>query len=165
MALLGWILNLEVGAPAPPEVHVFTNLDAQVEADLLRPFLEAGPADAQAATDLLAAFLATGPTLAQSVADLDASFLRTDMGWGTFGLLAATGDVSVPVTAGTTVKGIFDRPTSAGDERDGPTWWGAVSDGYQIGSFLTVTGEGTYQIAAMQRDGDGRLAECLLEVR
>lgn len=102
---------------------------------------------------------------AQIATDLADTLLRVDNGWGTNALLAASGAVAVPVATGTAVVGIFDDVSSPGDERVGPTWWGAVSDGYHLGRFLTVTGEGTFQIAAMQRDGDGRVCECLLEER
>ena len=98
---------------------------------------------------------------AQIALDLSASFLRIETGFATTGLLAAAGARAIPVTTGTVVAGILDIETAQG-ERVGPRWWGRESDGYAHGLYLTVTGEGTFMVAAPRPEGDGRLVGCYL---
>ncbi len=100
---------------------------------------------------------------AQILADLNTSFLRVENGFGTSALLAPTGTVrTVPVATGIAVVGIFDDGTAEGDQRGGPRWWGNGATGYEIGRYLTVTGQGTFLIEAIRPEGDGRLFSCLL---
>lgn len=101
----------------------------------------------------------------QIATDFAGSFLRVDNGFATNGLLGASGVTTVPLTTGTSVVGIFDRPTVTAGARGGPRWWCHEADGYAIGRYLTVTGEGTFQIAAINPEDDGHILSCLLEAR
>jgi len=99
---------------------------------------------------------------AQIAKDLTASFFRVDNGFATNGSLGTTTARAIPVVGGTAVRGIFDTATLEGD-RAGPRWWAQSVDGYEIGQYLTVTGQGTYMLAGLRPEGDGQLLEIYLE--
>lgn len=99
---------------------------------------------------------------AQLATDLASTFFREDHGWAKGALLGASGDLSVPLTTGTVVTGIFDLETFDPDGREGPAFWGRTADGYISGLFLTVTGEGTFIIDGVQKEDDGTVCRCVL---
>lgn len=121
--------------------------------------------DGQVAADLAATFFRLEDVPTQRETDLCDSFFRLNMGWATNAILGASGDTSIPLTAGTAVVGIFDDGTVEGGDRGGPRWYCKASDGYVTGLYLTVTGQGTYQLDSISPEGDGLVFECLLSLR